>query len=44
MDAADPEGIILVGSGARSAMGANNDVGLLVVKEGVHRRESIATR
>lgn len=39
VEVADPQRIILFGSAARRAMGPNSDVDLLVVKEGVHRRE-----
>ena len=42
VDVADPQKIILFGSAARGAMGPNSDVDLLVVKEGVHRRELAA--
>ena len=39
VDVADPAKVILFGSAARGDMGPNSDVDLLVVKEGVHRRE-----
>ena len=39
VEVADPQRIILFGSAARHEMGPNSDVDLLVVKEGVHRRE-----
>lgn len=39
VDVANPRKVILFGSAARGAMGPNSDVDLLVVKEGVHRRE-----
>ena len=39
VDVADPTKVILFGSAARGDMGPNSDVDLLVVKEGVHRRE-----
>lgn len=39
IDVAAPAKIILFGSAARGAVGRNSDVDLLVVKEGVHRRE-----
>ena len=39
VEVAHPQRIILFGSAARREMGPNSDVDLLVVKEGVHRRE-----
>ena len=39
VDVADPEKIILFGSGARDDMGANSDLDLLVIKSGVNRRQ-----
>ena len=36
---AQPERIILFGSAARGEMGPHSDVDLLVVRDGVHRRE-----
>ena len=39
VDVAHPQKIILFGSAARREMGPNSNVELLVVKEGVHRRE-----
>ncbi|WP_208426980.1 nucleotidyltransferase domain-containing protein [Salinibacter sp.] len=39
VEVADPERIILFGSGARGEMGPNSDLDLLVVKSGVHRRK-----
>ena len=39
VDVAGPEKIILFGSAARNEMGPNSDVDLLVVKDGVHRRD-----
>ena len=39
VEAADPERIILFGSAARGEMGPRSDIDLLVVKDGVHRRE-----
>ena len=35
---AQPEKIILFGSAAKGELGPNSDIGLLVVKSGVHRR------
>ena len=39
VEVADPERIILFGSGARGEMGPHSDLDLLVVKSGVHRRK-----
>ncbi|MBB4091003.1 nucleotidyltransferase domain-containing protein [Salinibacter ruber] len=39
VEVADPERIILFGSGARDEMGPHSDLDLLVVKSGVHRRK-----
>ena len=39
VEVADPQKIILFGSAARGEMGPHSDVDLLVVKDGVHRRE-----
>ena len=39
VEVADPERIILFGSGARGEMGPHSDYDLLVVKPGVHRRK-----
>ena len=39
VDVADPEKIILFGSAARGEMGPHSDVDLLIVKDGVHRRD-----
>lgn len=39
VEAADPERIILFGSAARGEMGPHSDIDLLVVRDGVHRRE-----
>ncbi len=36
---ADPEKIILFGSGARDDMGPNSDLDLLIVKSGAKRRQ-----
>ena len=36
---AQPEKIILFGSGARGALKPNSDIDLLVIKSGVHRRK-----
>lgn len=40
---AQPERIILFGSGARGERGPNSDLDLLVVKSGVHRRRLAQT-
>jgi predicted nucleotidyltransferase len=40
VEAIAPEKIILFGSAAREDMGPDSDVDLLVVKSGVHRRET----
>lgn len=42
VEAADPERIILFGSAARGEMGPHSDMDLLVVRDGVHRRELAA--
>lgn len=39
VEAAQPEKIILFGSAARGDMNRHSDVDLLVIKEGVHRRD-----
>lgn len=39
VEAANPEKIILFGSGARGDLGKNSDLDLLVVKRGAHRRQ-----
>ena len=39
VEVAQPEKIILFGSAARGEMNRHSDVDLLVVKEGVHRRD-----
>ncbi len=39
VDVADPIKIILFGSAARGEMGPHSDVDLLIVKDGVHRRD-----
>lgn len=41
VDAVQPEQIILFGSAARGEMGRNSDIDLLVIKSGVHRRNTI---
>lgn len=39
VEVAEPEKIILFGSAARGEMNRHSDVDLLVVKEGIHRRD-----
>ena len=39
VEVARPERIILFGSAARGEMGPHSDIDLLVVKDGVHRRD-----
>ena len=39
VEVADPERILLFGSGARGEMGPHSDFDLLVVKSNVHRRK-----
>ena len=43
VEAVAPEKIILFGSAARGEMGPDSDVDLLVIKSGVHRRETART-
>jgi uncharacterized protein len=40
---AQPERIVLFGSGARGTMGANSDIDLLVIKGGKFNRERLTT-
>jgi predicted nucleotidyltransferase len=40
---ADPERIVLFGSAARGELGPDSDIDLLVVKDGVFRRRSVAS-
>ena len=42
VEVARPERIILYGSAARGEMDPHSDVDLMVVKEGVHRRDTAA--
>ncbi|MDE2873511.1 MAG: nucleotidyltransferase domain-containing protein [Gemmatimonadota bacterium] len=42
VEVAQPERIILFGSAARGEMGPRSDIDLLVVRDGVHRRELAA--